>query len=151
MDFEKQVEQIRGIFGIDEAADVVGVAMTTNTELLKLRTTNEQVTGELTKLQERVAVLEPQAKDGERYRNDLVTAALGEGVRALGDKFDKKMYEEMLRAGPLDLVIRMKEAWSEIGNALFAGGRQTTDEGKDAPGSATKRTGALIPESAYKS
>lgn len=146
MDFEKQVEQIRSILGVDESTDVAGVVMTTNTELLRLRPLETEVAT----LQERVKSLEPLAKDGERYRNDLVTAALGEGVRALGEKFDKKVHEEMLRAGSIDLVIQMKDAWSAIGNARFTGGRQSTDEGEQAPGSKTKRE-SYVPAAAYRS
>lgn len=145
-EFEKMVNQIREVLTIDDKTDVVGTVMTTNTELLRLRTLEP----ELVTLRERVATLEPQAKDGEQYRNDLVSEALGEGVRAMGDKFSKETYETLLRKAPLDVVKQMKADWSAIGNARFTGGRQSTDEGEQAPGT-KKRTGALIPESAYKS
>lgn len=144
MDFEKQVEQIRTILGVDENTDVAGVVMTTNTELLRLK----PMEGEVTKLQERIKTLEPQAADGVTYRTDLVTSALSEGVRAMGEKFDKKTYEDMLRAAPLDLVKQMKSAWEAIGNARFPGGRQTEDEGEQAPG--TKPAANRVPDSAYK-
>lgn len=146
LDFEKQVEQIRSILGVDENTDVAGVVMTTNTELLRLRPLETEVAT----LQERVKLLEPQAKDGEQYRNDLVGEALGEGVRAMGDKFSKETYETLLRNSPLSVVKQMKADWSVIGNARFTGGRQSTDEGEQAPGSKTKRE-SYVPAAAYRS
>ncbi len=150
MEFEQQIASIRGIFGIDEATDVVGTAMTTNTELLKLRTANEVATNELTTLKERVKTLEPQAKDGELYRNDLVSEALKEGVRAMGDKFSAVTYEPLLRAQPLEVVKQMAADWAEVGNTRFAGGRQSTDAGEQAPGKQTEEKRSGVPAFAHK-
>lgn len=145
MDFEKQVEQIRSILGVDENTDVAGAVMTTNTELLRLRPLETEVAT----LRKQVETLTPQAKDGETYRNDLVAEALTEGVRAMGDKFSKETYETLLRISPLDVIKRMKNDWTEIGNVRFPGGRLSTDEGQQAPGQAERTN--LVPAMAYSS
>lgn len=84
------------------------------------------------KLAKRVAELEPRAADGDAYRSDLVSEALAEGVRAYGDKFAKETYEQTLRNAPLAVIKQMRDDWKAVGDARFAGGRQTT-EGEEAP------------------
>jgi hypothetical protein len=76
---------------------------------------------------QRVKELEPRAADGDQYRNDLISEALAEGVRAYGDKFAKDTYEATLRGAPLAVIKQMKADWATVGDSRFAGGdRQTT-------------------------
>lgn len=75
----------------------------------------------------RVKELEPRAVEGDAYRNDLVAAALAEGVRAYGDKFNNESYERTLRSLPLDAIKQMRDDWKAVGDVRFAGGRSTTD------------------------
>lgn len=82
------------------------------------------------KLAKRVAELEPRAADGDTYRNDLVSEALAEGVRAYGNDFDTETYEATLRGSPLKVIKRMAADWKAVGDSRFAGGRQTTDGGQ---------------------
>lgn len=107
--------------------------------------------GEVTAANERAAGLEPAAADGRAYREDLVTAALAEGVRAYGEKFAKETYEAMLRSAPLDVIKRMRDDWQSVGDARLPGGRQTTDGGEQAPGKKAEGAGAKrgVPEKAY--
>lgn len=82
---------------------------------------------ELDKFAVRFQKLQARAADGDQYRNDLVSEALAEGVRAYGDKFAKETYEATLRAAPLDVIKQMRDDWKAVGNARFPGGRSTTD------------------------
>lgn len=93
----------------------------------------------------RVAELTPRAADGDQYRNDLVAEALAEGVRAYGEGFDSETYEEQLRNSPLKLVKRMRDDWKVVGDARFAGGRQT-GEGDEQPQGEPVR---VMPDAAF--
>jgi hypothetical protein len=145
MEFEQQINQIREVLGIAADADIVASVLAVSTAPDKLRAVEQQ----LTEAQARVKELEPQAADGRTYRDDLITEALAEGVRAYGDKFNQATYEGMLRGASLEIVKQMRTDWASVGNARFAGGRQSTDQGEQAPGKQTKR--ARVPASAYKS
>jgi hypothetical protein len=74
-----------------------------------------------------------QAQDGTRYREDLVTEALGEGVRACGADFDKATYEPLLRTADLAVVKRMRDDWRKVGDVALPGGRVTQDEPGEKP------------------
>jgi len=101
------------------------------------------------KLAVRVKELEPRAIDGDTYRNDLVTEALAEGVRAYGaDKFASETYERTLRASPLQAIKQMRDDWRAVGNQRFPGGRSTTD-GDAAPGEGEKTVELRAPASQY--
>lgn len=145
MDYEQTVNQIREVLGIAADADVVAGVLAVSTAPDKLRTVEQQ----LTEARAKVAELEPQAADGRAYRDDLITSALAEGVRAYGDKFNKATYEAALKSASLDLVRQMKSDWAAVGDSRFAGGRQTVDNSQ-APGRASKPR-IRVPESAYKS
>lgn len=145
MDLEQQFTQIREVLSLPADGDVVAEVLKASGELTRLRAIAETVTG----LEEQVRTLTPQAADGVAYRNDLVSEALAEGVRALGDKFNSATYEPLLRKAPLDVIKQMKGDWAEAGNIRFPGGRATTDEGEQAPDKKTKRT-VGVPNSAYK-
>lgn len=71
--------------------------------------------------------LRPMARDGEQYRQDLVTQALAEGVRALGEHFDAGTYQGLLRNASLDVVKRMRDDWQRQADAVFGGGRVTKE------------------------
>lgn len=151
MDFEQIVNQIREALGIDAKADVVGAVselLASSERVQALETEIGKVTAALAAAQERVKELEPQAEDGRAYREDLITEALAEGVRALGDKFNAESYGSLLRGSPLSVIKQMKTDWEGIASARFAGGRQTTDQGEKAPEQQKRKI--VIPQSAYK-
>ena len=143
MDFEQIVNQIREVLALPADGDVVAGVLAVSTAPDKLRTVETQ----LTEARAKVAELEPLAADGRVYRNDLISEALAEGVRAYGDKFNRATYEAALKSASLDLIRQMKADWAEVGNRRFAGGRQTVDNSQ-APTKPQKRTTA-IPQSAY--
>lgn len=145
MDFEQTVNQIREVLGIAADADVVAGVLAVSTAPEKLRTVEQQ----LTEARAKVAELEPQAADGRAYRDDLITEALAEGVRAYGDKFNRATYEAALKPASLDLIRQMKNDWAAVGDSRFSGGRKTVDNSQ-APSTASKPR-IRVPESAYKS
>lgn len=151
MDFEQIVNQIREALGIDAKADVAGAVselLASSERVQALETEIGKVTAALAAAQDRVKELEPQAEDGRAYREDLITEALAEGVRALGDKFNAESYGSLLRGSPLSVIKQMKTDWEGIASARFAGGRQTTDQGEKAPEQQKRKI--VIPQSAYK-
>jgi hypothetical protein len=101
----------------------------------------------VTKLQQRLAELEPQAKDGLQYRDDLVNEALEEGVRAQGAEFDKAAYEDMLRKSPLTLVKRFRDDWKKVADKQLPAGRTTTD-GENSEERRVERAN-VVPDAAY--
>lgn len=104
----------------------------------------------LSEARARVTELEPRAADGETYRNDLVAAALAEGVRAYGEKFASEIYERQLRAAPLDVIKQMRDDWKRIGDANFPGGRSTNDADPAQPNAQAKETELRAPAYQYK-
>lgn len=100
------------------------------------------------KLAKRVSDLEPQAADGRQYRNDLVSEALAEGVRAQGQGFDEETYKAMLTNAPLATIKRMRGDWQKIGDERLQGGRQSFD-GDQTPQPAA-RVVSHIPATAYQ-
>lgn len=147
MNFEQMINQIREVLTLPADGDVVAAVLSASGELARLRTLEPQ----LTEVQARVKELEPQAADGRAYRDDLITEALSEGVRAYGDKFNQATYEAALRSASIDLIKQMRGDWASVGNARFAGGRQSTDEGEQAPGKTPTKQRIRVPAYAYKS
>ncbi|MGA7617242.1 MAG: hypothetical protein WBX15_18920 [Thermoanaerobaculia bacterium] len=96
-------------------------------------------------LAEKAGELEAQAADGRSYRADLIAAALAEGVRAYGEKFDRLTYEGMLKTAPLGTIKRMRDDWADLGANRFQGGRQTQDEEAEEKTQAPK----YVPDAAY--
>lgn len=143
MDFEKMIADIRTALNLDEAADVTGAVAGLAAEVEQLRKAGDKVV----ELEQRIKALEPQAEDGRQYRSDLIAEALAEGVRALGDKFDRAARERTLQALPLADIKAMRDAWSDIGDARFPRGRQSVDE-SEAPGNGRQQP-SLVPDHLY--
>jgi hypothetical protein len=72
--------------------------------------------------------LKPLAVDGEAYRKAEVEAAIVDGARALGKRWDEAKWRALLTAMPLEQVSTLRAGWADAGDAQFAGGRQTVDE-----------------------
>jgi len=142
MDFEQVINQIREVRGLDASADIVTALQSEGAELSRLRALEPKLADASAK----VAELEPLAADGRAYRADLVAAALEEGVRAHGDKFDQATYETVLRSSPIAIIKRMRDDWMATGDQRLSGGRQSTDEGEPA-GKPKQRT--TVPQKAY--
>lgn len=128
---EKDVTELRSILGATDEASI----------LVNARDMQEKYNLAV----KRVSDLEPLAAEGTEYRNDLVTQALAEGVRAQGNDFDAAVYEPTLRSVPIATVKRMRDDWKKLADSALPAGRQTTE------GTATNpiKTQSLVPDSAY--
>lgn len=105
-----------------------------------------QLVEHVEKLSQRLTALEPQAADGRQYRTDLVNEALSEGVRALGNEFDKTAYESLLTSAPLATVKRMRDDWKKAAGAALPPGRATSESNGQKPAKKTSR----VPDTAYQ-
>ena len=148
MDLGKIFNQLREVLTLAADGDVLATVAALKAERDRLTSQNEVATQEADALRTKLAELEPQAKDGAQYRTDLIAEALGEGVRAYGDKFAKDTYEKLLRSVSLDVIKQMKSDWLTLGNERFKGGRATVDNSQ-APGKEEKRS-AGVPDTAFK-
>jgi hypothetical protein len=84
-------------------------------------------------LSEHIEELEERADRGDKLFESLVKEALGEGVRALGDKFDEKAWEARLRKLDPEEVLDRRNMWREDGDKLLGVGRKTKDEAGKPP------------------
>ncbi len=80
-------------------------------------------------LQREVKRMQPLAADGTDYRNDLVSEAIVEGVRA---GMDEASCRTVLQPAPLASIKSMRDSWRKLGDKNFTGGRKTVD-GSDVP------------------
>lgn len=147
MDFEQLVNQVREVLALKPEDDIAGAVLAVSGERDRLRVENDKSAKELETLRAKVTELTPQAADGVAYRSDLIGETLGEGVRAMGDKFSQETYENVLRSAPLAVIKKIKEDWAAVGNSRFPGGRQTVDN-SEAPTQQRKSEG--VPAAAYK-
>lgn len=76
--------------------------------------------------------LRPLAADGETYRQDLISDALAEGVRALGNDFSREAYEPVLRGASIDTIKRMRDDWKSVADKALLPGRATSDDSTPA-------------------
>lgn len=136
MDYEKLVSELRKVLSVSEDGDVLAEATRLNVEAAKVETLIQErdaLGRKLEDAQQRIAALEPKAKDGEQYRLDLIAEALAEGVRALGESFNEDVYRPTLEAVDLATVKQIRDDWRHIGDARFPGGRHSVAEGEQAP------------------
>ena len=148
LELEKIFNQLREVLALPADGDAVATVASLVAERDRLATEHKTATTEAETLRAKVLELEPQAKDGVQYRSDLITEALGEGVRAYGDKFAKDTYEKLLRVVTLDVIKQMKADWAVLASERFKGGRQTVDNSQ-APGK-DKAPVAAVPDAAFK-
>ena len=148
MDLEKIFNQLREVLTLAADGDVLATVAALKAERDRLTSQNEVATQEADALRTKLAELEPQAKDGAQYRTDLIAEALGEGVRAYGDKFAKDTYEKLLRSVTLDVIKQMKADWLTLGNERFKGGRATVDNSQAPEAKNERKTG--VPDTAFK-
>lgn len=148
LELEKVFAQLREVLALSADGDAVATVASLVAERDRLAAEHKTATTDAEALRAKVAELEPQAKDGAQYRTDLIAEALGEGVRAYGDKFAKETYEKLLRSVSLDVIKQMKADWLTLGNERFKGGRATVDNSQ-APAKDEKRGGG-VPDAAFK-
>jgi len=71
--------------------------------------------------------LRPLAEIGKQYKTELIKAALSEGVRVMGNDFDKKTFEPLLQNSQPDQIKAMRDGWQRAADILFKQGRRTTE------------------------
>jgi hypothetical protein len=73
--------------------------------------------------------LTPLAKDGERYRTNLIEDTLKEGVRAHGSEWSQDAYRKILESLDIDGIRTIQADFERIATArLGSGGRHTRDD-----------------------
>jgi chromosome segregation ATPase len=100
-------------------------------------------------LQARIKELEPKAKDGEAYREDLINEALELGVKLQGNSFDRATYEKMLHE-PQRSIDEIKNIRDQFLNTLmekFPIGKQTKEHETNLPDSSRQ---SIVPDEAFK-
>lgn len=99
-----------------------------------------------------VRELNVNAELGRRYRADQIEAALTEGVRAKGDKFDRAAYEARFKLAGLEEIETMRALWKEQADAALPQGRQTQETAERGNESApeTVPTAPLTPIGAFR-
>ncbi len=81
----------------------------------------------------RLKPLESAAIEGRTLRAALIEETLAEGVRAFGDKFDREAKKVWLEKLDAETIGETRHSWSDIGNAVFAGGKRQTKDEPDEP------------------
>jgi len=148
LELEKIFGQLREVLAVSADIDVVAAVASLVAERDRLAAEHKTATTDAEALRAQVAELKPQAADGAQYRTDLIAEALGEGVRAYGDKFAKETYEKLLRSVSLDVIKQMKSDWLTLGNERFKGGRATVDNSQAPEAKNERKTG--VPDTAFK-
>lgn len=150
LELEKIFNQLREVLALPADGDAVATVASLVAERDRLAAEHKTATTDAEALRAKVAELEPQAKDGAEYRSDLIAEALGEGVRAYGDKFAKETYEKLLRSVSLDVIKQMKADWATLAGERFKGGRQTLDNSQAPGGKDETKRAASVPDTAFK-
>lgn len=148
LELEKIFGQLREVLALPADGDAVATVASLVAERDRLAAEHKTATTDAETLRAQVAELKPQAADGAQYRTDLIAEALGEGVRAYGDKFAKDTYEKLLRSVTLDVIKQMKTDWATLAGERFRGGRQTVDNSQAPEAKNERKTG--VPDTAFK-
>jgi hypothetical protein len=96
----------------------------------------------------RIKELTPLADDGRAYKNDLIEAALTEGVRAGGNDFKRETFKGILERSTLDEIKIMRDQWARDAKSKFPGGRQTKDGTEEEEG--RQGLGRGLPAAAFQ-
>jgi hypothetical protein len=78
-------------------------------------------------LADKIRELEPRAKDGDLYRDDLIEECLTHGVRVYGKDYDKDAERADLRTLPLASIKRAIGKLKPLGDDIFKDGRATEE------------------------
>lgn len=115
---EKQLERVVGVF-IDQ-----GVIPADKRETVEAKDIGDAVVTLATRYMRR----ESAAKDGEQYREDLVNAAIAEGVRAHGNDFKADNYRMILTGAPLETIKGITSDFKKVADQALPAGRSSVQE-----------------------
>jgi len=129
---------------LDENKKVTSEVNQLKTEIETLKQANIQ-------LQKEVDELKPKVKDGEKYREDLISETLELGIKLNGNSFDKANYEKILKepARTIEDIKKMRDQFLKELCEKFPGSRQTTSPQLGLPKDNSQ--GVSIPDEAFKS
>ena len=86
------------------------------------------------------------ARDGQKWREQLIGAAIKEGVRA-EDDFDEPKWQERFKTQDSDFIVEQTVTWKKLGDAKWGKGGRKTDSGIGTP--AAEPT-LWLPESLFR-
>jgi hypothetical protein len=93
--------------------------------------------------------LRQMVADGKAYRASVIDEALLQGVRLMGDAFDKDGTRALFEGAGIEHVRKMADQWKAGADKLFPAGRQTLDETPVEPQEERKVTTPYIPDAAF--
>lgn len=91
----------------------------------------------LEKMRSEFVRMQPLAKDGTLYRENMIKEAKEEGIRALGDDFDPAVYDQLLANATIDSIIKLRDDFRSTAARTNPPGRHT-EEAKDPLAAALK-------------
>lgn len=101
-------------------------------------------------LAEEVVRLRPRAEDGEKWRAELIRAAVAEGVRAFGDDFNQERQRTRLeRMAPEDIQLET-DSWAAIAARALPAGQATKNDAGEGTGKDEADRPRAIPRDAYR-
>ena len=143
-----ETEQARAMLAEIRQVVTESTAPKGTTLVAAVRWLNEQLAqtiGDRDRALAQVAELQPLADQGRAYREELISQAVAEGVRAIGETFPEETYRAMLANAPLEHIRQVRDTFAEQAKVRFPGGRQTRDADEE-DGKPQKRA---IPAAAY--
>lgn len=72
--------------------------------------------------------LKPLAEQGRQYREDLISTAMTEGVRAHGNDFKVDQYKRVLSSATLEDIKSITADFKKVADTVLPSGRQTVQE-----------------------
>ena len=117
------------------------------TDLIAVAGLPAEVSGDL---REASTHLRQMIADGKAYRATVIEDALLEGVRLMGDGFDKEGTRSLFDRAGVEHIRMMAEQWKAGADRVFPAGRQTLDEAPvEQPEERTAPAASPIPDAAY--
>lgn len=108
------------------------------------QTEDSKTAEELTKAKDKIVELEPLAKDGETFRNEVIEDAVTAGVRAQGNDFPADTWKETFSTMSIKAIRDIAKTFHAQAEAEIPAGRQTE------PSTELNKIKSGIPDEAYK-
>lgn len=116
------------------------------TDLVTVAGLPEAVSGDFRSMS---ASLRQMIADGKAYRAATIDEALLQGVRLMGDGFDKDGTLALFDSANVESIRKMAEQWKSGADKLFPAGRQTVDEAPVEREIESNTASEMIPDAAF--